>query len=623
MPRSRSLVGLLGPVVALIVIPPAVAQKDPPPKPVAAPPVIRAVRPVLRPAIVVAQPVPGFPGFFGTPAAPGLSNGSAPAMSDEEALKQAGLSPTDGPQLVGYLKQRTLPDADQGKIQGLIKQFSADGFDVRLKASEELELYGPAAISPLKAAEKDSDPEVAYLASRTLKRLEQVPHAAAAAAAVRAVVKLKPPGAAEALLGFLPMADSETLAGDIRGALVAVAAPDGKPEPALVAALKDPSAVRRGAAYIALIEGGPATERIRIKESFPQVTGAVRKETDPDAKFRGLWSLTLTTRDKEYLPDLIAMIPQLPRGRIWQLEDLLLQLAGKHPEGGRFGRTADSLAKAKDAWAGWWAKKGSAVDLAKIEYRPRIRGFTDLVEADQRGFGMGRVACLGPDLKEKWQITGLRNASDARVLPSGHVLVVETSYSSVTERDATGTVLKTRNVNQPLSARPLPNGGLLIVCRQLVYEYGKDGNQVWVYQRPNTADILAGRRLPGGDTVFLTIAQQGPNLFRLDGKGKLVGTGVTVGRAQNIGIATGMDVIGEDRILVCEPNQVAEYDLKTGKVGWKYSINMPTSVQRLPSGNTLIACLNQNRAFEVDPDGEVVWEYRAKDGLHVSRAYRR
>jgi len=209
------------------------------------------------------------------------------------------------------------------------------------------------------------------------------------------------------------------------------------------------------------------------------------------------------------------------------------------------------------------------------------------------------------------------------VLPNGHVLVVETSYSSVTERDATGTVLKTRNVNQPLSAQPLPDGGLLVVCRQLVYEYGKDGNQVWVYQRPNTADILAGRRLPGGDTVFLTIAQQGPNLFRLDGKGKLVGGGITVGRAQNIGVGTGMDVIGEDRILVCERDQVAEYDLKTGKLGWKYSTSMPTSVQRLPSGNTLIACLNQNRAVEVDPAGEVVWEYRAKDGLHVSRAYRR
>lgn len=612
MPRSRSLVGLLGLVAAVIAIPPAAAQKDPPPKPA-----------VLRPAIVVAQPVPGVPGFPGVPPRTGTTYGSTPTLSDEEALKQAGLSPTDGAQLVGYLKQRTLPDADQGKIQGLIRQFSADSFDARLKASEDLELYGPAAISPLKAAEKDSDPEVAYLAGRTLKRLEQVPHAAAAAAAVRAVVKLKPPGAAEALLGFLPMADSEALADDIRRALVAVAAPNGKPEPALVAALNDPSAVRRGAAYVSLIEGGPAVERIRIKESFPQVTAAVRKETDPDAKFRGLWSLILTTRDKEFVPELIAMIPQLPRGRIWQLEDLLLQLAGEHPEGGRFGRTAEDLAKAKAAWAGWWAKKGGAIDLVKVEYKPHVRGFTDLVEADQRGFGMGRVACLGPDLKEKWQITGLRNASDARVLPNGHVLLVETNYSSVTERDAAGTIIKTWSVNQPLSAQPLPNGGLLVVCRQLVYEYGKDGNQVWMYQRPNTADILAGRRLPGGDTVFLTIAQQGPNLFRLDAKGKLVGTGVTVGRAQNIGIATGMDVVGEDRLLVCERDQVAEYDIKTGKAGWKYSTSMPTSVQRLPSGNTLIACLNQNRAVEVDPSGEVVWEYRAKDGLHVSRAYRR
>ena len=46
-------------------------------------------------------------------------------------------------------------------------------------------------------------------------------------------------------------------------------------------------------------------------------------------------------------------------------------------------------------------------------------------------------------------------------------------------------------------------------------------------------------------------------------------------------------------------------------------------MQRLPSGNTLIASLMQNRVVEVDPSGEIVWEYRAKDGLAVSKAYRR
>jgi hypothetical protein len=563
------------------------------------------------------QPVPE-----GGPRTRGTTAEAAPHISDEEALKAGGLSPTDGAKLIGYLKTRTVSDTDQGKIQGLIKKLGADHFDDRIKAGEDLEHFGPAAISLLKSAEKDADPEVAYQATRVLKRMEKIPHSAIAAAAVRAVVKLKPPDAAGALLGFLPLADSENLAEDIRGALIAIAAPGGKADPALVAALSDPLPVRRSAAYVALIEGGPPGERIRIKDSFDKVKAAVRADTDPEAKFVGLWTMLLTTREKEFVPDLIGMTPQLSRGRIWQLEDLLLQLAGEHPEGGRFGKSPENLAKARDAWSAWWSKKGAAVDLVKFTFKPRIQGFTDLVEADQRGFGMGRVACLGPDLKEKWQISGLRNAVDARVQSDNRIVLIE-NYSQVIERDTTGAVLKTRNINQPVYAQALPNGGMVIVCRQFIYEYDKDGTQTWMYQRQAIADILCGKRLPNGETIFVTMAQQGENCFRLDAKGKLVGKGITVGRMQNIGIIVNMDTVGEESILICESDKVAEYELKTGKQTWKYSMNLPTSVQRLPSGNTLIASLNQNRAVEVDPSGEVVWEYRAKDGLQVSKAYRR
>ena len=71
-------------------------------------------------------------------------------LSDEEALKQAKLSPTDGEKLLNYLKQRTLSDADQGRINDIIERFGADDFDERVKATEEIEPFGPAAIGPLK-----------------------------------------------------------------------------------------------------------------------------------------------------------------------------------------------------------------------------------------------------------------------------------------------------------------------------------------------------------------------------------------------------------------------------------------------------------------------------------------
>ncbi len=588
---------------------------------------------VIQPVLLKRQPIRAQPiGAGGQPTV------VTPALSDEEALKQAKLSPTDGQQLLDYLKQRTLSDVDQGKILEIIARFGADDFDDRLKATEEVELFGPAAIGPLKKAEQDRDPEVAYRARLALKKVEKVPHSAVASAAVRAVVKLKPEGAASILIGFLPLADSEVVADAIREALIALAVKDGKADPAIVAALDDKSPIRRTAAYIALIEGGPPGERIRIKDSYTKLREAVLKETDPEAKFAALWSLTMVTRQREYIASLIDLIPKLGRGRIWQLEDLLLALAGTHPKDGRFLKSPESLLKTRDVWQSWWKEKGEKVDFVKFEYKPRVTGFTDIIEMDYRGYGQGRIVSLGPDLKEKWRITGVNNPTDVKVAPNGHIWVVESNNNQVTERDASGKILNRRNAfQQPLNIDLLPDGGMVVVCRNNVMQWDKEGKQTWAFGRPSY-DIMAGCRLPSGETMFITNLYQGPgqpggaNSFRVDAKGVDAKKNLTLGWIMQIQT---MDVIGEDKVLLCErdnknpaqpEDRVAEYDLKTGKQTWKYDCprdSGPTSSQRLPNGNTLISLMNLNRLIEVDPSGEIVWEYQAKDGLKVGRAYRR
>lgn len=598
------------PLGLLVVLAGVVPAAPPPPAPAPALPPLARPRPG-----VMARPAPARVEVAQTPAA------AEPALTDDDALRAANLFPPDGPKLVAYLKQRTVSDPDRGKIADLIGRLKADGFDDRLAAAAELEKYGPAAVGPLKAAAADPDPEVAYRAGQILKRLETVPHAAVAAAAVREVVRRKPPGAAGALLGFLPLADSEHLADEIRAALVPLAAPGGTPDPALVAALSDSSPVRRGAAYVALVEGGPEKERVRIKASYDQVKAAVRADADPEAKFRGLWSLALTTREKEFVPDLIALVPSLPWGRLAQLEDLLLQVAGEHPPGGRFADTKERRAAAKDAWAGWWADKGAGVDLAKLAYKPRVRGYTDLVEVTANSFNRdGRVVTLGPDGRPRQQ--EVDGPIDARVFPDGRLLTVE-RWQDVVERDPAGRVLgDPQRVNQGQMVEPLASGGRLVVGRPMVVEFGPDGKQVWGFVRAAN-DVAAARRLPNGDTVVLTTGQAGPNCLRLDAKGKEVGKAVTLGRVPQQSTHYALAVAGDDKVLIGEPGQVGEYDLATGKLGWKYEIAGPTSVQRLVNGNTLIASLGGNRAVEVDPAGQVVWEYKPKDRMQVARAYRR
>jgi|SRR5579883_85583 len=559
-------------------------------------------------------------------------------LSDQDALKEAGLTADDANSLIEYLKTRTLTDVDQNKIAEVIKRFGVDDFDERVKATEEIERFGPAAIGPLKAAERSSDPEVAYRAQQALKRMEKVPHSQVAAAAVRALVKLKHKDAAATLIAFLPMADNDEVGEEIREALITLAVANGKPEPALVAALEDKSVVRRSAAYVALIEGGPANERIRIKEAFPLVKAAVRKETDTDAKFRGLWAMLMTTREKEFVPDLIDMIPQLPRGRIWQLEEFLLQLPGGEKPEVRFGKSEDALNKAKDAWAGWWKKKGEMLDLAKFDFKPRVTGYTDIIEYDYRGYGMYRVVTLGPDLKEKVKIGGagvnmLNYPSDVKKLSNGNYLIAEQNGNRLTERDSTGKIVKTTHITQPLSISLLPEGGMVVVCRNQVVEYDKDMKQKWGFNRPQY-DIMSGTRLPGGDVIFVTNTFQGGNCFRLHAKeiekgenkvweAKEVGKPLALGRIQQYQT---IDVTGDEKIMVCEFNRVVEYDLKTGKELWKYNANNPTSCQRLPNGNTIVALINQppnGKVYEIDTAGDVVWEYESKDALRPARAFRR
>lgn len=606
MPHPWKPLGLLALTAGLSA---AVAQ-DPvePPLPVRPVPLGKAK--MSRPAVVGGAPT-------GMPAA---AAAEAVAVSDDDALKQAGLSPDDGPKLVDYLKRRTVSDADRGKIQGLIGRFRADGFDDRIAAAAEVERYGPAAIGPLKGVESDPDPEVAYRAGQLLARLSKVPHQAVAAAAVRGVVRLKPAGATATLLGFLPLADSDQLADEIRDALVPLAVAGDKPDPAVLAALTDASAARRGAAYAALAEGGPGKGRARTPLAADQLVAAVRKEDDPDARFRGLWALSRTARGKEFVPDLIALTPTLPRGRLWQVEDLLLQLAGEHPPGGRFGKGEDALAKARDAWAGWWAKAGPAADLATLPDAPRVQGVLDLVEHELNGFGTGRVSSVGPDGRERWQFPS-RQGNELRVGAGGRVLAIEGS-NQVVERDPTGRTVHTQTVNQPVAVRPLAGGGTLVIGRPVAIEYDAQWQQVWAITRPG--DIMGGCRLPNGDTLLVTHAQQGANLLQLDGKGKEVGKPPAVGRLRSDQQTyVTLDPVGDDRVLLTEPGQVGEYDLKTGKLVWKYAVPMPTSAQRLHNGNTLIAVYNANRVIEVDPAGEIVWEQPPKEKLRVARAYRR
>ena len=206
---------------------------------------------------------------------PNNPDGKSPDLAelDKKALDSASLKASDIEGLLKYLKERTLSDTEHTKIQAVIKLLGSEDFDGRLKATSDLERMGPPAIAPLRLASKDDNnpAEVIFRTKEILKRIEKVSHADVAAAAIRALAKVKDPEIVPTLLGFMPVSDSLAVTEQIQATLTAAAVVDGKPDPALLEALKSSNPLRRTAAAIAFVEGAPAADKGRLKDVYPKV----------------------------------------------------------------------------------------------------------------------------------------------------------------------------------------------------------------------------------------------------------------------------------------------------------------------------------------------------------------
>ena len=565
-----------------------------------------------------------------------------PEFSDpDKALAAAKLAAADPDGLREYLRLRTLTEADLARIEEVIGRFGADDFEVRQKASADAEKLGPAAVGPLrKAAAVESgnpkaiDYEVAYRAEAALKRLDVVPHAAVALAAVKVLGRTTHPDTIPTLLKFLPVSDTPAVADAIRAVLAAHAVRDGAADPALVAGLTDPKPVVRAAAAVALVSGGPAPKsgRVRIPDALPAVAKAAAAEADIDTQFQMLFTLVTTTGDPAAVGHLIDTLARLPRGRLWQAEDYLLQLAGPAAPPAVFGRTPESLTKAQAAWAGWWAANRAAAKADVFVYTPRVLGRVLLVLTSNRNAGIGEagVVCeLGPDLKEQWRISNLASPFDACVKPDGTVVVAESAQNQITTRTTQGQVVAVRKLGVglngntvigPQQVQLLPDDGLLVTCRNAVVELRKD-TQTVICDRSATYDVTSAVRLPSGETAVV-LQNNAPNqLMFYDKAGKPVD-----GKKVKVGMPfyqAHVAAAGPDRLLITEQAEVVEYGLTDGQAKWRHPAQNIRCVQRLPNGNTLLVDADRRRVVEVTPANEEVWEYTPPGDLGLFRAYRR
>lgn len=523
---------------------------------------------------------------------------------DEHILKAANLK-SDGESLITFFKRRTLPEGHQQKVKALIRQLGAESYREREQAAAELLTFGPGVAELLRAAKTDENLEIARRAEKCLQRITEGDHAREVpAAAARLLAARKPDNAVATLLDYLPFADNDAVADEVRAALTALALPEGKPDKVLRAALADKVPLRRAAAAEALA-------RAQAKDLLPEIRKMLR---DPDPVVQLRVAMTLAhAREQESVAVLIDLLPRLPLVEAWQAEDILFRIGESHnPPSVSLGKDDASRKKCRDAWAAWWKDNQKKVDLAKLKETPRLLGYTLVVLLDEHA-----ILELNAKKELRWRIDNLSFPLDAQYLPGDHVLVAEYHASRVSERDLKGNIVWQKRIVGPLVGQRLANGHTFIATDSVLMEVDAKGNEVATATIPGER-IMKAMKLPNGEIACLTTEAK---MVRLDAAGKVL-------FSFNVPLTTKLfggrvHMLPNGHVLVPHngENKVVEYG-GNGKAVWEVAVDQPVAATRLPNGNTLVTSMLPNQgAVELNRAGNVVWQYRAN--TRVTRALRR
>ncbi len=331
---------------------------------------------------------------------------AAGKLEDEQPLRDAGLT-NSGPSLLTFFHARARTEIDREPLQRLLQQCANGSPEERGRATAELLGLGPLALPVLRRAVGDLDhPDLAARASRCIPWLEGPASDRLLIAAARALARHKPDGAAEALLAYLPLAEEGEVVRAIDDALAAVAAPQGKPDPALLRGLADPLGVRRAAAGVALSRAIPSEP----------VPGVRKLLEDPAPLVRLRAALALAeANDADAVPVLIDLLGVLSAAQRQPIEEYLSKLAGEWTPTVQFA-SEDKIGRRirRDAWAAWWRNADADSLRAAVrehtltsEDRVKIAALLEKIGSDDFNerekvtkelFALGRI-CI-PQLRE-------------------------------------------------------------------------------------------------------------------------------------------------------------------------------------------------------------------------------
>jgi HEAT repeat protein len=516
----------------------------------------------------------------------------------------------DSASLLAEFRQRTLSDADRENVLGLIHQLGDDAFEVREKAASRLLNHGQNAVALLRRAQQEDNPRVEQYAGKLLRILENGIPGPLPAVAVRLLALRRPPEGAQALLAYLPFADSPVLASQVQSALGQLAITDGKPSDLLIDALKDKVGVRRLAAAELICRAPGSDFLLPVRKLL----------ADPDVHVRFGVAFALAERhEKEALPVLINLLKELPIEDAAQVEEYLIAVAGTHAPDVKLLPDHADRAPCLAAWKAWWQENGGTLDLVKQEMASQGTGHLLIVEQFDAGRQGSRVLDVDASGRIAWQIEGLQLPTDAQPVGNDRVLVVEQNGMRISERDFKGAILWQRQLPnmQPIACQALANGNVFIVCRNRLVELERNGREVFAYNRPSH-DIQAARRFRDGQVGLITNAGL---YIRLDGMGQEMKSFHVSQQPANYGVYA---ILPRDRVMVTQfagSLKLVEVSGEGKTIREMPVPEVPAALIPMPKGHLLATFTGSQRVVELDRNGNTVWEFK-NEAIRPLRAVR-
>jgi hypothetical protein len=518
--------------------------------------------------------------------------------AEEQALQTAART-DDAVTALDYFRKRTPPPTQREHLQALIRDLGDNDFEVRKSASTGLVASGPVAVAPLRAAARSPDAEVARRAEECLAAVRREGTAALVQSGVKLVVRRRPPDTVAVLLAYVPFAEEEDVAEDIRTALAGLTVEDGRADPALLRALESADPAGRA-------EAGIVLARANLADTRP----AVRRLLTDDASVRLRVGRALVgAKDRDAIPVLIELFDELSGDDRWEIEDLLERVAGERAPAVPRNDSRGGRQERREAWRGWWQAHGDRADLTYLAEPPRPSGRTLLVEGNFQTFD-GQLMEVSAEGQPLWRAAGFSLPIAAQHLGGDRVLLAEYGGKRVVELDAGGNVVWEKDLPaNPVAVQRLPDGTTFVACRNRLMALDRDGKETSDVRRP-VRDVVGARKHPDGSTVLLThdgfcrwLNAAGEEVSRFPAGGPHV-------------MGVGLDVLPNKRVLVPRfgEDRVTEYD-RAGRVIWEATVPGPASAERLPDGHTLVGCSTPPLVVELDRVGRVVWQHQPERTL--------